>query len=104
MSEFKNLLISNLTTKAEIYTVPSSKKSCIISFFISNKTVSDLIYVTVIIRQLGVDFTLVNQIPLSSGSTLLPLEKNKLFLMAGDRLFVESSEEVDIIMSFIEDI
>lgn len=104
MSEFKNIFVSNLTTKAQIYSTPLTKKTCIVSFFIANKTMANMVYVSVYIRQLGVDYTLINQLPLSSGSTLLPLEKNKLFLMPGDILSVESSEEVDIIISYIENI
>lgn len=103
MSDYKNILVRNLTTKAEVYATPVSMKSCVISFYIANKTTA-LGYVSVFIRQLGIDYQLSNMLPLSPGSTLQPLDGKKLFLMAGDRIFVESSEEVDIIISYIENI
>lgn len=100
---FKSICVPALSAKASIYEVPLEKTTAIISFFIANMS-NSLNTTSVQIRRTGIDISLVSSVPIAVGSTIQPTDGRKVFLMAGDMLYVQSEYNVDIILSIIEGI
>lgn len=100
---FKSICIPALSAKASIYEVPLEKTSAIISFFIANMS-NTMNTTSVQIRRSGTDISLVSSVPISVGTTIDPTNGRKVFLIAGDMLYVQAEYNVDIILSIIEGI
>jgi len=100
---FKSVFVEDLSTKAEVYMTPITMKTGIVSLFISSKS-NNISTISVMIRRSGTDYYIVKSIPLPASSTIQPTDGKKIFLMAGDYIFIESDHAVDVILSLIEDI
>lgn len=100
---YKTIRVENLSTIASVYTVPNGQTACIVSFFVCNKT-ANAADVSVIIRSGGIDYYLNKEIPLATNATLQPSDGKKIFLAQAELVYIESTENVDIIMSILENI
>ena len=89
---FKSNLASNIVTSGNtVYTCPSATQTTLIGMTLSNKsagTVTANVYIT----RSAVDYSIISNAPILSGSTLVPIGGDqKVVLQASDIIKVTSS-------------
>lgn len=99
--EFKSIKTQNLSAKASVYTVPNTKTAFILSFFVTNKTATDAV-VSVMFRSGGIDYYITSEKIVPVNSSIQPNDGRKICLVAGDMIYLESTENIDIILSIME--
>ena len=92
------------TTGNTIYTCPSATQTTLIGMTIANKS-TGTVTANIHLRRSGVDYVLIANVPILSGSTLVPIGgEQKLVLEAADQLRANSSTNntIDISASLLE--
>jgi hypothetical protein len=102
---FKSNLSRNITTSGvDVYTCPSSTQTTLIGLTLSNKT-AGTVTASVFLTRSSVDYSLVTNAPIQTGSTLVPVGgEQKVVLQAADKLKVTCSAatSIDAIVSLLE--
>ena len=102
---FKNSFVKNVGTSAStVYTCPAATQTTLIGMTIANKS-TGTVTANIHLRLSGVDYVLIANVPILSGSTLVPIGgEQKLVLEAADQLRANSSTNntIDIIASLLE--
>ena len=100
---FKSNLSANITTSGvDVYTCPSSTQTTLIG--LTNKT-AGTVTASVFLTRSSVDYSLVTNAPIQTGSTLVPVGgEQKVVLQAADKLKVTCSAatSIDAIVSLLE--
>jgi hypothetical protein len=104
-NNFKSTANANIETAGNtIYTCPAATQTTLIGMAVANKgkgTVSANIH----LRRSGIDYVLIANVPILSGSTLVPIGgEQKFVLQANDVLRANAStnNSIDIIASLLE--
>jgi len=104
-NNFKSNLAANIvTTGNSVYTCPSATQTTIIGVTLSNKS-AGTITANVFITRSAVDYSIISNAPIISGSTLVPIGGDqKVVLQAADVLKVTTSanSSLDVIASLLE--
>ena len=102
---FKSNVAANIVTSGNtIYTCPSATQTTLIGLTLSNKsagTITSNVYIT----RSAVDYSIISNAPILTGSTLVPIGGDqKVVLQAADVLKVTTSANgsVDVIASLLE--
>ena len=102
---FKSNLAANIvTTGNSVYTCPAATQTTLIGMTLSNKsagTVTANVYIT----RSAVDYSIISNAPILSGSTLVPIGGDqKVVLQASDIIKVTSSANgsIDTVVSLLE--
>ena len=102
---FKSTANVNIeTTGNTIYTCPSATQTTLIGMTIANKT-AGTVTANLHLRRSGVDVVVLANVPILSGSTLVPIGGDqKLVMQATDvlRANVSTNTSVDIVASLLE--
>ena len=102
---FKSNVAANVvTTGNTIYTCPTATQTTLIGMTLSNKS-AGTITANVFLTRSGVDYSLISNAPILTGSTLVPVGGDqKVVLQAADVLKVTTSANgsVDVISSLLE--
>jgi hypothetical protein len=102
---FKSNLAANIvTTGNSVYTCPSATQTTIIGVTLSNKS-SGTVTANVFLTRSAVDYSIISNAPILSGSTLVPIGgEQKVVLQAADVLKVTTSANgsLDVIASLLE--
>ena len=100
---FKSNLSANITTSGvDVYTCPSATQTTLIG--LTNKT-AGTVTASVFLTRSSVDYSLVTNAPIQTGSTLVPVGgEQKVVLQAADKLKVTCSAatSIDAIVSLLE--
>lgn len=102
---FKSTANANIETSGNtIYTCPTATQTTLIGMTIANKT-TGTVTANIHLRRSGVDYVVLANVPILSGSTLVPIGgEQKLVLQAADELRanVSTNNSVDVIASLLE--
>jgi|TARA_Y100000004_G_C8817300_1_gene370316 tryptophanyl-tRNA synthetase len=102
---FKSSVNANIVTSGNtIYTTPGSTESTLIGLTLSNKS-SGTVTSNVFLRRSSVDYSILSNAPILTGSTLVPVGgEQKLVLEAADELkiTVSANASVDVVASLLE--
>lgn len=102
---FKSNVALNIeTTGNTIYTCPSATQTTLIGMTLSNKS-TGTVTANVYLRRSSVDYSLISNAPILTGSTLVPIGGDqKVVLQAADTLkvTVSANNAVDTIVSLLE--
>ena len=102
---FKSNCSANIITSGNtIYTCPSATQTTLIGMTLSNKS-SGTVTANVFITRSAVDYSIISNAPIISGSTLVPIGGDqKVVLQAADVLKVTTSanSSLDVIASLLE--
>jgi hypothetical protein len=102
---FKSYVAANvLTGGTVIYTVPSSTTGTVIGLSLSNKGTAT-VTANVFLTRSSVDYSIISNVPITSGSTLVPVgAEQKLVMQDADELkiTVSANSVVDCIASLLE--
>lgn len=102
---FKSNVALNIeTTGNTVYTCPSATQTTLIGMTLSNKSLGT-VTANVFLRRSSVDYSLISNAPILTGSTLVPIGGDqKVVLQAADVLKVTTSANgsLDIIVSLLE--
>ena len=102
---FKSNCSSNILTSGNtIYTCPSATQTTLIGMTLSNKS-SGTVTANVFLTRSAVDYSIISNAPIISGSTLVPIGGDqKVVLQAADVLKVTTSanSSLDVIASLLE--
>jgi len=104
-NSFKSNVANNIVTSGNtVYTCPSATQTTLIGLTLSNIT-SGTVTANVFLRRSSVDYSLISNAPILTGSTLVPIGGDqKVVLQAADILKVTASANasVDVIASLLE--
>lgn len=102
---FKSNVAANITTTGNtVYVCPTATQTTLIGLTLSNKsagTVTSNVY----LRRSSVNYSLISNVPILTGSTLVPIGgEQKVVMQAADELRVDSSANasIDVIASLLE--
>ena len=102
---FRSNCSANIITSGNtIYTCPSATQTTLIGMTLSNKS-SGTVTANVFLTRSAVDFSIISNAPIISGSTLVPIGGDqKVVLQAADVLKVTTSanSSLDVIASLLE--
>ena len=102
---FKSTANVNIeVTSNTVYTCPSATQTTLIGMTLSNKS-TGTVTANVYLRRSSVDYSLISNAPILTGSTLVPIGGDqKVVLQAADVLKVTTSanSSVDVIASLLE--
>jgi hypothetical protein len=102
---FKSNVAANITTSGNtVYTCPSATQTTLIGLTLSNKSTGS-ITANVYLTRSAVDYSLISNVPILTGSTLVPIGgEQKVVLQAADAIKVVSSANgsLDVIASLLE--
>ena len=102
---FKSNVAANITTTGNtVYTCPSATQTTLIGMTLSNKS-TGTITANVYLTRSAVDYSLISNAPILTGSTLVPIGGDqKVVLQAADVLKVTTSvsNSLDTIVSLLE--
>jgi hypothetical protein len=102
---FKSNVAANITTSGNtVYTCPSATQTTLIGLTLSNKSTGS-ITANVYLTRSAVDYSLISNAPILTGSTLVPIGgEQKVVLQAADSIKVVSSVNgsLDVIASLLE--
>jgi hypothetical protein len=102
---FKSNCSANIITSGNtIYTCPSATQTTLIGMTLSNKS-SGTVTANVFLTRSAVDYSIISNAPIISGSTLVPIGGDqKVVLQAADVLKVTTSanSSLDVIASLLE--
>jgi len=102
---FKSNVAANITTSGNtVYTCPSATQTTLIGLTLSNKSTGS-ITANVYLTRSAVDYSLISNVPILTGSTLVPIGgEQKVVLQAADSIKVVSSANgsLDVIASLLE--
>lgn len=102
---FKSNVAANIvTTGNTVYTCPSATQTTLIGLTLSNKS-AGTVTANVFLRRSSIDYSLISNVPILTGSTLVPIGgEQKVVLQASDELKITSSANasVDVIASLLE--
>ena len=102
---FKSNVAANITTSGNtVYTCPSATQTTLIGLTLSNKSTGSITS-NVFLTRSGVDYSLISNVPILTGSTLVPIGgEQKVVLQAADSIKVVSSANgsLDVIASLLE--
>ena len=102
---FKSNVAANIVTSGNtIYTCPSATQTTLIGLTLSNKSAGTLT-ANVYLTRSAVDYALIANAPILSGSTLVPIGGDqKVVMQASDSLKITASANasVDVIASLLE--
>jgi len=104
-NSFKSNVANNIVTSGNtVYTCPSATQTTLIGLTLSNIT-AGTVTANVFLRRASVDYSLISNAPILTGSTLVPIGGDqKVVLQAADILKVTASANasVDVIASLLE--
>jgi len=104
-NSFKSNVANNIVTSGNtVYTCPSATQTTLIGLTLSNIT-AGTVTANVFLRRSSVDYSLISNAPILTGSTLVPIGGDqKVVLQAADILKVTASANasVDVIASLLE--
>lgn len=102
---FKSNVAANIvTTGNTVYTCPSATQTTLIGLTLSNKS-NGTISANVAIFRDGVDYSIISNAPILTGSTLVPIGgEQKVVLEPADQIRVTATENdsLDVIVSLLE--
>ena len=102
---FKSNLAANIvTTGNSVYTCPSATQTTLIGMTLANKS-AGTVTANVFITRSAVDYSIISNAPILSGSTLVPIGGDqKVVLQASDVIKVTSSANgsIDTVVSLLE--
>jgi len=102
---FRSNVSANIVTSGNtIYTCPSATQTTLIGMTLSNKS-SGTVTANVFLTRSAVDYSIISNAPIISGSTLVPIGGDqKVVLQAADVLKVTTSanSSLDVITSLLE--
>lgn len=102
---FKSNVAANIVTSGNtVYTCPSATQTTLIGLTLSNKS-AGTINANVYLRRSSVDYSIISNAPLLTGSTLVPIGgEQKVVLQAADELKINTSANgsLDVIASLLE--
>ena len=102
---FRSNVSANIITSGNtIYTCPSATQTTLIGMTLSNKS-SGTVTANVFLTRSAVDYSIISNAPIISGSTLVPIGGDqKVVLQAADVLKVTTSanSSLDVIASLLE--
>jgi hypothetical protein len=104
-NSFKSNVAANIvTTGNTVYTCPSATQTTLIGLTLSNKS-AGTIAANVAISRGGVDYSLISNAPILTGSTLVPIGgEQKVVLQPADGIKVTATANgaLDVIVSLLE--
>jgi len=104
-STFKSNVAANIVTSGNtVYTCPSATQTTLIGLSISNKAAGS-VTANVFLTRSAVDYSIISNVPILSGSTLVPIGGDqKVVLQPADLLKITASANasVDVIVSLLE--
>ena len=100
---FKSNVAANITTTGNtVYTCPSATQTTLIGLTLANKSAGTLT-ANVYLTRSAVDYALIANAPILSGSTLVPIGGDqKLVLEATDAIKCSATSNCDVILSVLE--
>jgi hypothetical protein len=102
---FKSNLASDIVTSGNtVYTCPGATQTTLIGLTLSNKS-AGTITANVYVRRSSVDYSIISNAPILTGSTLVPIGgEQKVVLQAADELKITTSANgsLDIVASLLE--
>jgi hypothetical protein len=104
-NSFRSNVAANIVTSGNtVYTCPSATQTTLIGLTLSNKS-AGTVTANVFLRRSAVDYSLISNAPILTGSTLVPIGgEQKVVLQASDELKITTSANasVDVIASLLE--
>ena len=102
---FKSNVAANIvTTGNTVYTCPAATQTTLIGLTISNKS-NGSITANAYIRRSAVDYSIISNAPILTGSTLVPIGgEQKVVLEPADeiKITVSQNDSADVIVSLLE--
>ena len=102
---FKSNVAANIVTSDNtVYTCPGATQTTLIGLTLSNKS-AGTITSNVYLRRSSVDYSIISNAPILTGSTLVPIGgEQKVVLQAADELKITTSANgsLDVIASLLE--